>query len=196
MAAALGSIASLSLDGGCHAWACDDCLVFVGAHCGRLAGIELRSCAGIGARGIEALAAGCAAKSLVSLGMHSCGDIGSGACLSGLTRLSSLRLSWATQVTSAGLAPLAPCLRVLQLHGCEAIDDGICTRLQQVEELSLAYTAVKDAGLALLASRSLRLRALTLACQQYNNFSCAWTTDAGEAAFCAARPDVALARVT
>jgi len=65
-----------------------------------------------------------------------------------------------------------------------------------VEELDLAYTAVTDAGLAALAAGSPRLRCLTLARQQYNNFACAWTTDAGEAAFCAARPDVKLVHVS
>ena len=55
---------------------------------------------------------------------------------------------------------------------------------------------VTDDGLAALANRSPHLSRLTLARRQYNVFTSACTSEAGERGFCRTRPDVQLLHIS
>lgn len=176
---------------GAHSWVGDSVLQAIATGAPQLVSLDLEHCSLITGAGLEALCAKRLAR-LKTLCMRSCGSIGNGSPLARLPSLVDLDLGWCHSVAAAALAPLAPQLQRLSLHGCELIDDSLCERLPCIQALDAAFTKVGDAGLRSLAAGSPALRTLVLAARGFNLWTTGAWSEAGLHHFRASRPGVAV----
>ena len=103
----------------------DDRLVSnIGKRCSQLKNLLLRCSEDITEQGLVELAEGCS-STLTKLVILSCNRIGSGRFLSSLCSLNHLELKWAYAILPYHLRPILPGLVVLNLHGCELINDDL-----------------------------------------------------------------------
>jgi len=131
--------------------------------------------------------------------LNCCGDMVNDDTLTAIQgcapSLQNLQLMWAHRVTSAGVIQMSRQLTVLELHGCESIDDVICSGLPLIEQLGLGYTRVTAKGLIMLAQGSPALRRLLCASRSNNNFTSSCISEEGEKRFRELRPEVSLEHV-
>ncbi|EFJ45368.1 hypothetical protein VOLCADRAFT_118325 [Volvox carteri f. nagariensis] len=139
-------------------------------------------------------------RNLRVLSLHSVHGIDDLSALAALPALQDLDLSWCHRVRSQSL-PNMHRLRRLMLHGCELVDDSLCTALctgpgvAELEELDMAFTQLGDHGLLLLATHCPELRRLVVAEQGANIWRTGMWTEEGMQAFERQRPDVRVQRV-
>lgn len=155
---------------------------------GSLTALDLSHCEQLCPRALRHLLG---LPSLRMLSLRHCHAALDGVALERLPCLRELDAAWCRQLTSRMLLPVAPQLTRLVLHGCESVNDDLCSCLPAVEDLDLAFTGVGDAGLAALAAHSQRLARLTLASKEVPNlWACGPYTPTGLNRFRADRPEV------
>lgn len=190
----------------------DAMLAGVGRKCKKLEQLRLRCSEEVTEQGLVAVSDGCS-SSLAKLAILSCSRIGSGRFLPPLSSLRHLELKWAYSLLPYHLYPILPNLVVLNLHGCELINDDLFLThelppsnlndenppsdplplsLPYLEELDLAYTLVTGASLQHLAKYAPRLKKLNLGGHYFNIITSSRITEAAEATFTEARSDVAI----
>ena len=196
----------------------DDALLLrMGRKCAKLESLRLRCSEEVTETGLMAIAEG-SSRTLTKLVILSCNRIGSGRFLSeaesSLTSLRHLELKWAYALLPYHLRPILPGLVVLNVHGCELLDDGLFINEPQsqsaddtrplaiappsplslpfLEELDLAYTLATGASLQHLAKFAPRLKKLNLGGRYFNIITSSKITEAAEETFSEARPDVVI----
>ncbi|GAX81786.1 hypothetical protein CEUSTIGMA_g9214.t1 [Chlamydomonas eustigma] len=197
---ALHSAPSLILDKGCHQWADDRCLISLARVCtGNFDLRELRItfCHKISSQGLQAFFK--TTRTLINLEVvcfNCCGDMVNDETLQSIQAcapsLQHLELMWAHRVTSAGVLHVSSQLTVLNVHGCESIDDAMCSGLPLIEVLGLGYTRVTAKGLIMLAENCPALRRLLCAQRSNNNFTSSCISEDGEEHFKRLRPEVSI----